>query len=127
MSPPTQQFGESLSPMARAIAAHRFTTGLNPEHLQKLLNVAMFREFQADEIIFTAGEPANRFYLVCQGKIVVESASRGESGDEASRCWPGGSAGVVVAFSPYYWHFGARAIERTSDFLLWDAPARRVR
>ena len=41
---------------------------MKPEHLKKLVEAAMFKKFERDEVVFHEGDPANRFYLICHGQ-----------------------------------------------------------
>ena len=54
--------------LAEAIATHRFNADMKPDHLKRLLDVAMFKKFARDEVVFSEGEPANRFYLIDHGQ-----------------------------------------------------------
>jgi CRP/FNR family transcriptional regulator, cyclic AMP receptor protein len=97
--------------LAEAIASHRFAAGMKPEHVKRLAEVAMFKEFEAGEVIFREGEPANRFYLIRQGKIALESTGNGEAAPLVQFVGEGEALGWSWLFAPYYWHFGARAVE----------------
>ena len=62
-----------------AVAAHPFLRGLAPAHLSKLADNAMLVSWKAGEVIFREGDPANRFYLIRQGKVALESCKRDEA------------------------------------------------
>ena len=47
--------------------------GLTAEQLKALTECAMQSHFKTGEAIFREGDPANRFYLIQQGKVVLES------------------------------------------------------
>src|SRR5688572_25623075 len=55
------------------IAEHPFLAGMSSEHLKILTESAMFSEFIEDQLIFSEGDPANRFYLILEGEIALES------------------------------------------------------
>ena len=55
--------------LATTIAEHRLFKDLAPRYLALLAEVAMFKEFAADEVIFCEGDPANRFYLILDGEV----------------------------------------------------------
>jgi CRP/FNR family transcriptional regulator, cyclic AMP receptor protein len=78
-----------------------------------LVDAAMFKQFERDEIVFSEGEPANRFYLICHGKIALESRGDGESALLVQFVGEGEVLGWSWLFPPYYWHFSARAVEPT--------------
>src|SRR5262245_19596091 len=59
--------------LAATIAAHPFFKGLDPHQRRLLADCAMEKTFQRDELIFREGDPANRFYLILEGKVLLES------------------------------------------------------
>jgi CRP/FNR family transcriptional regulator, cyclic AMP receptor protein len=66
----------SRETLATTIAEHRLFKDLAPQYLALLAEVAMFKDFSADEIIFREGDPANRFYLILDGEVALESVQR---------------------------------------------------
>jgi CRP/FNR family transcriptional regulator, cyclic AMP receptor protein len=115
---------ETLPPLAGAIAAHRFAADMKPEHLKRLTDVAMFKQFERDELIFREGEPANRFYLICHGKIALEPGCNGESAPLIQFIGEGDVLGWSWLFPPYYWHFSARAVEPTDAIFFYGTRLR---
>lgn len=124
MSLATEESGQLLSPMGQAIATHPFTTGMSVEHLRKLLSVAMFREFVRDEVVFREGDAANRFYLICQGKVILESAGR-ERPHKIQILGAGEAVGWSWLFPPYLWRFGARALVDTFTVFFYGTRLRQ--
>src|SRR5688572_32919984 len=59
--------------MERIIATHPFLKDLDPHQQRLLADCAMEKTFEADELIFREGDPANRFYLILEGKVALES------------------------------------------------------
>ena len=116
--------GESISALPAAIAAHRFTAGMRPDHVKRLVDVAMFKQFKQGEVVFREGEPANRFYLIIRGKIALESAGHGESPPLVQFIGEGDVLGWSWLFPPYYWHFGARAAEPTDAIFFYGTRLR---
>jgi CRP-like cAMP-binding protein len=114
-----------MPPLAEAIAAHRFAADMEPQHLKKLLDVAMFKQFEQDQIVFREGEPANRFYLICHGKIALESRHTGHSVPVVQFVGGGEVLGWSWLFPPYYWHFDARAVEPTSAIFFYGTRLRK--
>ncbi len=113
-----------MLPLAEAIAAHRFVAGMKPEHLKKLLAVAMFKQFERHEIVFREGEPANRFYLICRGKIALQSRGYGEPAPLVQFVGEDEVLGWSWLFPPYYWHFTARAVEPTCAIFFYGTRLR---
>ena len=95
----------------RRLAAHPFLRGMSPHHLELLALSAMPTEFDAGKTIFRAGDPANGFYLIETGTVVLE----GSSGDREPVVIDTVSAGEPLGWSwlfpPYLWQFNARAAE----------------
>jgi len=110
--------------LAEAIVAHPFAADMKPEHLKKLVGVAMFKQFERDQVVFREGEPANRFYLICRGKIALECRSGGPSVPVVQFIGEGEVLGWSWLFPPYYWHFDARAVEATSAIFFYGTRLR---
>lgn len=96
------------------LTAQPFFKGLSDGQLEALMAEEMFVEFKADEVIFREGDPANRFYLLLSGDVVLESGSD-ECNDErepvpVETINAGNIIGWSWLFPPYYWHFNARAV-----------------
>jgi CRP-like cAMP-binding protein len=116
--------GETTRPLAEVIAAHRFVADLKAEHLKKLVEVAMFKQFEREEMIFREGDPANRFYLICQGKIALESAHHPDGPPLIHLIGEDEVLGWSWLFPPYYWHFSARALEPTAAIFFYGTRLR---
>ena len=92
------------------LAAQPFLKGMAPRHLEVLASEALPVGFKADEVIFTEGGPANRFYLLRSGKVVLEAPTDPEHEPVLIEAvGAGGVVGWSWLFPPYYWHFTARA------------------
>src|SRR5262245_23672974 len=66
--------------LASVIAEYPLLRGLEPQHLGRLAESAMRMHYEAGEFIFREGDPANRFYLIEQGRVSLES----HPGEEAA-------------------------------------------
>ena len=102
----TKTSNESL---AETIAGHRLFKDLAPQYLTLLAEVAMFKEFPAGELIFREGDPANRFYLILDGEVALESAAPERPPIVLQTIGRDDVLGWSWLFPPYYWHFDARA------------------
>jgi hypothetical protein len=60
-----------------AVAAHPFLIGMTQHHIRLLADCAMQSHFEQGQIIFREGDTANRFYLIEQGEVVLESSMAG--------------------------------------------------
>src|SRR5258708_17695410 len=97
--------------MADLIAAHPFARGMTRAQIEKTADFAMETEFARDEAIFREGDPANRFYLIREGKVALESYIQDKGQMPVQTLGAGEVLGWSWLFPPYYWHFDARAIE----------------
>jgi CRP/FNR family transcriptional regulator, cyclic AMP receptor protein len=115
---------DSASTLARAIAEHPFWKGMSPEHLKILADSAMYSRFEAGQLIFEEGDPANRFYLILEGKVVLESYVRERGTVLIETIGAGDVLGWSWLFPPYYWHFDARALEPTKAIFFYGTRLR---
>jgi CRP-like cAMP-binding protein len=95
------------------LTEHPFLQGLNRGQLLLLADCALTTRFKAGEIIFRQGEKADRFYLIEQGKVVLESDTGGGESVVIDTIGAGDLLGWSWMMPPYVWHFTARAIEPT--------------
>jgi CRP-like cAMP-binding protein len=107
------------------INGHPFLAGLKPEHLRALKDNAMMMRYESGEVIFREGDPANRFYLIQQGKVALESDLHENEPILIQYIGPGDVLGWSWLFPPYYWHFDARAVEPTEAIFFYGARLRQ--
>ena len=106
------------------IAGHPFLRDLKPAHLHLLADSAMRVRFETGELIFREGDPANRFYLLEQGRVSLESPRRDEAPVAVQVIGPGEVLGWSWLFPPYYWQFDARALEPTTAIFFYGTRLR---
>jgi len=107
------------------VSEHPFLCGLTHEHLQILADYVMRVHFEAGDIIFHKGDPANRFYLVMAGRVAVEDESRDrEHQVVVQTIGPGDVLGWSWLFPPYYFEFAARALEPTEMMFFYGTRLR---
>ena len=102
------ELAQQLYPL---IAGQPFFKGLSASQLKILADSAMPVEFKPEESIFREGAPANRFYIILEGKVVLESDVKEGGVVSIQTLGPGDNLGWSWLFPPYYLHFSARAIE----------------
>ncbi len=107
-------------------AERLFLKGLSPEHQQSLIDCAMLQEFDAGECIFNEGDPANRFYLILYGEVVLESQDRDNDPVLIQKIGGGDVLGWSWLFPPYYWHFNARAVKPTKAIFFYGTRLRQT-
>jgi CRP/FNR family cyclic AMP-dependent transcriptional regulator len=112
--------------MAELIAGHPFAKGMPRRVIERLADFATEAEFAADEVIFREGDPANRFYLIREGRVVIESFVEERGIVPVQTLGAGDVLGWSWLFPPYYWHFDARALEPTRALFLYGTPLREL-
>ena len=110
--------------MAALLASHPFVKDFDPHQRRMLADCAMEKSFEAGEVIFREGDPANRFYLILNGKVVLESYVLDRGRVEIQTIGAGDVLGWSWLFPPYYWQFDARAIEPTKAIFFYATPLR---
>jgi len=102
-----------------AIAAQPFFKGMSERHLSTLADSAMRTWFEADELIFHDRDLANRFYLIVEGKVALESSVKTGAVVVLQTLGPGELLGWSWLFSPYVWRLHARAVEPTEALFFY--------
>ena len=115
--------GADRSELEAAVTAHPFFIGMSPPHIRLLADCAMRSQFATGQVIFRKGETANRFYLIEQGRVALES-SAGDDVVRIGEVGPGDLLGWSWIFPPYQWHFDARAVEPTTAIFLYGTILR---
>lgn len=93
------------------ITEHAFFRGMEPAHLDLLVECASDLELDTDHVLFREGEPANQFYLIQSGRIALEAHVPGDGNVLVQTIGPGDVLGWSWLFPPFSWHFQARALE----------------
>jgi CRP/FNR family transcriptional regulator, cyclic AMP receptor protein len=106
------------------LAEYPFFQGLAPEHLHILSECAVNTSFGAGAYLFLENEPATHFYVVRRGKVALETSDP-HLGIVTIETIDGGDVlGWSWLFSPYRWHFSARAVESCGIIMLDGALLR---
>jgi CRP/FNR family cyclic AMP-dependent transcriptional regulator len=104
--------------LEKILKEHPFLKDLEERYIQLITGCASNIVFKPNEFIFREGEEANSFYIIRQGKIIIETYMP-EKGPIAIQSR---EAGDVTGWSwmipPYRWHFDARAVETTRAITL---------
>lgn len=90
---------------------HPFLDGCTTGFLNHLEEFAKEVKFAEGDIILRTGEYADRFYLICEGKIALEAESDGAPAVLLQTLGPGDLLGWSWLYPPFEWHFTARALE----------------
>src|SRR6266550_1137125 len=120
MNSPNQEIEQRL-------AAHPFLQGMLPHHIKLLAQSAAATHFEAGQIIFKAGEPANGFYLIESGHVALEGSVWEHGPITTDLVSAGEPLGWSWLFPPYLWHFDARATEACTAICLSGIMLRQHR
>ena len=99
-----------MSSLEPIVAGLPMFAGMKDEHIVLIAECGRNVRFEAGDFIGRQGEPADRFWVIREGRVALQIHSP-ERGDLAVR-----TVGVdeVVGWSwlvpPYQWHFDARAV-----------------
>jgi CRP-like cAMP-binding protein len=128
---PTPESGRGASretaenPALEAVLArHAFLAGLKPGHVQRLAAQAMRMTYEPGEFIFRAGDPANRFYLIEHGQVVLEARPQNRPVAEVQVLGPGDLLGWSWLFPPFDWQFDARVAAPTAAIFFYGTRLR---
>lgn len=97
---------------------------MSEPHLKLLIDCAMLTRFKKDQVIFRAGEQANRFYLIERGNVVLEGTILDKPSVVIDSVAAGDLLGWSWLFPPYLWHFDARATEQTTAIFFYGTILR---
>ena len=115
----------SAKPLGAA-AAHPFLQGMEPDQIRRMSEGALRIRFDVDEMIFRAGDLANRFYLIQEGSVALESYSAESPLGSIQTISAGDALGWSWLYPPYRWQFDARALEPTTAILFYGTRLRQL-
>ncbi len=99
-----------MESLEKVLQSHPFFADLDPGLLETLVGCASNLVFKAGEFLAREGNPADRFFLVREGRVAVE-IFRAVGGPLTVETVGGGEVlGWSWLFPPYKWHFDARAV-----------------
>jgi CRP/FNR family cyclic AMP-dependent transcriptional regulator len=121
---PDTETKRNVEPVESLIRKHPFLKDLSPHQYRLLADSAMRTQFRAGDVIFQQGDPANRFYLIQHGKVAVEAWLKDRGTITIETLVGGDVLGWSWLFPPYYWQFGACALEDTDAVFIYGTPLR---
>jgi CRP/FNR family cyclic AMP-dependent transcriptional regulator len=101
-----------------------FFKGLSAQQLQLLAGSALEMNFETGAILFEEGSPANRFFLILTGQVVLASEMEDRNVIPIQTLGPGDDLGWSWLFPPYSTHFSARALEPTTTIFFYGTRLR---
>jgi len=117
------ELAESES-MDTRVALHPFLAGMDRAQLAALTHCAMAAHFGPGQTILREGDIANRFYLIESGRVALEFSQGNGEPVVVETIGPGDLLGWSWMFSPYTWHFTARAVEPTEALFFYGTILR---
>jgi CRP-like cAMP-binding protein len=108
----------SMNDLKQRVVNHPFFGGMKSSHLAVLAECAKEAVFATDEILFREGDPANQFYLIESGRIIVETHEPANPTITVQELGGGEVLGWSWLFPPFAWHFQAHAAEPTKVIAL---------
>ena len=106
------------------IASQPFFKGLTSRQIDLLAESAMEREFAAGESIIEEGDPANRFYFILEGRVLLELEVPEQERVPVQTLGPGDDLGWSWLFPPYSLQFSARAVQPTRVIFFYGTRLR---
>jgi len=95
------------------LSEHMLFRDLGEETLRVLMECASSVQFEQHELIFRHAQPAERFYMLREGKVSLEIPSPRAGPLTIQTLGKGELLGCSWLFPPYRWHFDARALVPT--------------
>lgn len=111
--------------LEKDLATTPFFSGLSDQHVRALADCACRIHFDKGCVIFHQGESANRFYLLEEGNVELEAATKsGAPRVVAGVIGPQEVLGWSWLFEPYEWQFTARALTETTAIFFYGTVLR---
>jgi CRP/FNR family transcriptional regulator, cyclic AMP receptor protein len=107
-----------METLDKILREHPFLKGLEEIHLDLITGCAANVVFKKNEFLFHAGDPANLFYFIRNGRVVIETYIPGKGPVKIQSRSEGDVTGWSWLIPPYRWHFDARAVETTRAIVL---------
>jgi CRP/FNR family transcriptional regulator, cyclic AMP receptor protein len=106
------------------LSSQPFLAGLTPAQLDKLSYWTRKSTFHAGTRLFEEGQRADRFWLLREGHVTLDTHVPGHGTAIVETLGPHAVLGWSWLFPPYRWHFSASAVETTLAVEL-DGPGVR--
>lgn len=102
---------QTLKPI---VQEHSFWKGIHPEYFDVLAGCAFSVHFSEKQLVFAEHTEADRFYLICSGRAVLETYAPPQGVATIQTLGTGEVLGWSWFFPPHRWHFSARTDQPTS-------------
>ncbi|MCA9401617.1 MAG: cyclic nucleotide-binding domain-containing protein [Candidatus Omnitrophica bacterium] len=103
---------------------HPIFRAFNKQHLQIIAKSAVKQSYAEDEVVFQEGEPAEKFFLIDEGKVSIEIGSSGLHPVSIQTLRKGEVIGWSWLIPPHYWRFTVRS---KMDSVLYAFDGKKLR
>ena len=107
-----------METLERLLAEHDLFRGLDDPYVTLLTGCAANVRFHDGAFLFREGEPADRFFVLREGRVALEIGAPGRGPIVIQTLGHDDVLGYSLLFPPYRWRFDARAIEPTRALAL---------
>jgi CRP-like cAMP-binding protein len=120
--------GGEFLPDAKPVTADQlgevgFFRGIGRAHLEQIARYSKRSHFEPGQVIFRQGDVANSFYVIRQGRALIECRAGGRT-VPVQEIGPGEPLGFSWFFDPENRHFSARAIEPVEAIFFYGSLLR---
>lgn len=107
-----------------AVRHHPFCAGLSETSLRVFLECASLENYPAQELVFSEGFEATRFFLLHKGQLELELFVPGAGAITIQTVHEGEACGASSLFGTYQWSFSAETTQ-SSELLAFPASTLR--
>lgn len=107
-----------MDTLEQRLHSHPFLGDLEPAYLTLLAGCAANVDFPAGAFLFREGTPADRCFLLREGKVALEIAAGGRGPLIIQTVAAGEVTGFSWLLEPHLWNFDGRVIEPVSAVAL---------
>ena len=97
--------------IAELLGEHEFLAGLSPATVEFIAGCGRNVTFVTDEHLFRENEPADRFFIVRDGRVALETYVPGRGPLTIDTVGPAALLGISWLVPPYRWTMDGRALE----------------
>src|SRR4051794_38922268 len=116
---------DSSKLLSELIGLQPLFQGMCVRHLEIVAASALILQFEPGQHIFREGDPANRFYLILEGKVELESEAGKGSVVPIRTLGPGENLSWSCLFDPHFFRASARAFEPTRAIFFYVTRLRQ--
>lgn len=123
--PAVTTFNPASSELLALTAQQPFFKGLDGHLIELLADSILEMRFKPGDWIYRQGESANRFYLILEGKVLIESEVKERGMVTIRTLGPGDDLGWAWLFPPDYMHFSACAVDPIRTIFIYGTRLRQ--